>query len=72
MAEMVKAMLALWDQLREDAEQGRVVLAKKAPGEPPVCEDPRGQRAYVSAVLPEPVVPRRPPPASRVVVPATT
>ncbi len=72
MGEMVKAMIELRDRLEADARQGLITLEVVA-GEPPICNDPSGERAYQApAPPPEPVVPDAPEPSRRVVVPVAT
>ena len=68
MAEMVKAAVVLRDRLLADAARGILDIVP-VPGEGPICEDPRGERAYAPlARLPEPAEPP-PVPSQRVVVP---
>ena len=69
MAEMVKAAVVLRDRLLADGARGIVDL-EPVLGEGRICEDPRGERAYVAPVpLPEHAEPPQLP-SQRVVVPA--
>ncbi len=70
MGEMVKAMETLRDRLRTDAAAGLLPMVEVL-GEPSICDDPRGERAYQPPV-PVPQVPAPPQaPDARVVVPAS-